>query len=347
MVKFFASRKGIFLTFIAVLMVTLLLLYASTQYEVSYKDTVPTETLRITGLNNFISDFEETYLERALFASSHRALAALINATPDGASGSNVQDIHKEFEAAVINATINDGTILLPSMENHTLSIWIQRLSNFSRDNLRVDLFFNITDVNISQDESTGPWLLNVSINLDYRANSSDTTWERTNVTIRTTFDIFGFEDPYLKFKTDNQINRTIQRFNFTGENYLPENVTDLITSKNFIYDKRAPSFLGRFQTFNDPDSRSSCCGIFSLVSSIQEPPATLSYTDSDRTYADFTYLDDFCFSNQLYTVNDVSGAMGIGSFYLDEYFVDKVFGLAPDATQEANSPDEGDTCGS
>ncbi|GEM_PF-5808077 len=337
------SRKGIFFTFIAVLMVTVLLLFASTQYEVSYRDTVPTESLRITGINNFITDFEKSYLERALFASSHRALAAIINATPNGAGGSRVTDINAAFMEAMLNATINDGTIVLPLMTNDTLPVWIERLSNASRKVLRVDLTFSIVSVNITQDEITGPWLVNVSLSLDYRVNTTDTAWERRNVTVITSFDIFGFDDPYLKFKTDSRLNRSILRFNFTGTNYLPENLSDLINSTNFIYEPRAPSFLGRFTPFTDPDSRSSCCGIFSLVAGQH---AAGLFSSNDRTYADFTYLDSFCFDQKVFHVNGVSGSSGIGEFYLDGYFVDKVFSLPPNETMQVNDPEHGDACG-
>lgn len=342
MVSVLTSRKGIFLTFIAVLMVTLLLLYASVQYEVSYKDTVPTETLRITGINNFITDFEESYLERALFASSHRALVAIINLTPTGGGASRITDINKEFKEAMLNATIGAGVTPVGYMQNDTLPVWIERLSNFSKNTLRADVRFNVTEVTITQDAITGPWLVNVSLTLNYVVNASDTRWERENISIFTSFDIFSFEDPYLKFKTDNRINRTIYRFNYTGANYLPENLSTLITSANFIYDRRAPSFLGRFRPFTDPDSRSDCCGIFSLVAGAHDSV----FASNDRSYADFTYLDNFCFDDEVYSVNDLTLTEGIGEFYLDGYFVDKVFSLPPNETEQINSPEEGDVCG-
>ncbi len=338
------AKKGIFLTFIAVLIVTLLLLYASMKYEVSYKDTVPTDILRITGIDNFITDFEEVYLQRALFAAGHRALDAVINATPDeGKRGdTRVDDIQGAFKEAMLNASINHGAVFLPSMVNNTLPLWLNRLSGFAQQTLHLNVTYTILDVNITQDETTGPWLVNVTMVLDYAINATGITWERKNLTIITAFDIFGFEDPYLRYKTDNQVRRPINRFNITGKNYNAENLTSLIVSATFIHEKKAPKFLDRFGRVK-PDSGSGCCGIFSLVSSSQATGVFLP--SSDKNYADFTYLENFCFDKDLFSIKGVSAMVDVGSFYLDGYFIDKVFGFPANESDQVNDPEK-DPCG-
>jgi len=240
--RFFLSKKGIFLTFIAVLLVSLLLLYASTQYEVSYRETVPTETLRVSGLNNFVSDFEGAYLERALFASSHRELISLIRIAPDGSGSSRIVDINQAFTEAILNGTLTMGNsnIILPEMVNNTLPNWLDNLNNFTQRSLRSGMKYSIRSITITQDDTTGPWFVNVSMSLDYvlGEGSGPAQWTRNNVTIFVSFDILGFEDPYLKFQTDNRLNNTISRFNGTEGSYSPENLTALILSRQFIHDR-------------------------------------------------------------------------------------------------------------
>lgn len=291
--RIFRNRKAVFFTLIAILIVTMFVLYFRMQIDIPVKQRTVVAESRISTMNDFVDTFENVYAKRALYAMSHRALGAITkyithkNAERTDGTKFFVQNISQAFSTAVNESRILDpeigfGTLVpLDGMiigrdadENPvyaSINSAFQNLSDAARRELGMDLDVNVTNLYLEQDYDTGPWRVRAVMELKYRVNSSGiATWEReltkdNGNPVIVEFDVAGFIDPYIAAMTNGTLNRSINISTLT-----PRQIDDvdtlrfMIQAGNYTFENySAPSFLFRFEGNTSP---SYCCGIESFI---------------------------------------------------------------------------------
>jgi len=290
------SKKAMFFSLIAILIVTMFVIYFRIQLDTPIKAKIPVTQTRVNSMNDFVSTFENVIAERALFAISHRALGAITNyiteKNNDRLPGDDtkffVQNISLAFMTAVNESKIFDHEIgsfgsleYLPGMIEGkdvndddvyaNINNTFQRLAKVARKELGIDLEVNVTNLYIEQDYNTGPWRVRAVMELKYRVNTTGiASWERELSTdkgnpIMIEFDIINFIDPYIAGMTNGVLNRSISISKFTPRQINSrQNFEELVDSGNYSFENfTAPSFLFRFEGNTSP---SYCCGIESFV---------------------------------------------------------------------------------
>ena len=74
----FKGRKGIFFTFLAILVFSILFMSFSSQSYIALKERTPVIESRVRMANNYIENLDSVYLERSLYIASYRAVYSLI-----------------------------------------------------------------------------------------------------------------------------------------------------------------------------------------------------------------------------------------------------------------------------
>jgi len=338
------NKKAVFFTFIAILLVSIMMIFTLMQHDVSYRDQVPSTILRVSSINKFVNDFEQVYLERAMFAITHKAINGMIivtNTTP-----SPVKDFDRDFKEAMLNGTIQKGNITLDILKNATLTYWIDELSNISRDVLKTQMDYNIDDIKIEQNNETGPWQIEVTLFINYNLTSHDDAvrFNRTNTVISMNISIFDFEDPYIRMMTDAEMNHTINKFNYTGYSYDAAHLIKMINESAYIDDGKGIAFIERFGSHaSSTNALRECCGIISLIKTDNLPMGWIP--KNNMGYVDYQYMEDECQGDDLFYIYNVSNKADYKDFHLDTYYHDKVFAIDPNASVQDH--DVTNPCGS
>lgn len=315
------NRKGMFFTLISILIITMFVVYFRMQADIPLKSRVSVAESRITSMNDFVRSFEEVYVPRALYATSHRALGAITryitwknNNRGDGDDTKYfVPDISEAFRTAVNESFIydheEDDDIVLPEMMDKNIIYWLNKLSDVAREEMNMELDVNVTDLYIEQDYETGAWRVRVVLEMNYLVETEGiASWRREkkgDEAIIVEFGIAGFIDPYIAAMTNGTLNRSINRNKLatdqinTQEDFISLLSEGNYTSENYV----APSFLMRFEGDTTP---SLCCGIESFVypgivyinyDVNGDPyPDVLDEDDYGNSYLDFQFWRGRCY---------------------------------------------------
>lgn len=306
-------KKAIFFTLSAIMIVSLFMLYYSTTGSLSIKEKSEMQESRVETVNAFAQNFEEVYLPRALYATTHTALYSITDYISLRSSQLPYTPVYTNlsmnFPQVMINGTLCDlsidlacqNNVTLPGMKgppDNTLTYWLSELTKVSKDEMNIYSNFNITNLIINQ---TKPWAVNVTARIEYNVSSPGVVdIIRKNIAISTELSIEGFIDPLIAAETHGSVARKINRsaINLSKEQDRgTEAVKTIIAGKTYIFqNKTAPSFLMRFEkNLNASD----CCGIESLITEdimdtdgdeIPNP----SFEKGHKSYTDFQFwMDD------------------------------------------------------
>ena len=302
MIKGF-GKQGIFFTLIAITIVTLFLLFASMQREISIKETADIARSRIVSTNNFANSLEEEYIPRLLSATGQKALDGIIRQMiSDNLFRKNISE---DMKGAIMNGTILDLTADQPSAEEleggapaitvsvmseeETIMRWLDKLTAITLEELNLESEYHINSVILDQ---TTPWTAQVTANMNYSINSTGVVAiKRENIDIAANFSILGFIDPYIAISTynskavedgiieedearGNRITRKIMRAsepavirnNELVIEWKADTLKEMIKNGSYRAETlSAPSFVMRLE---NNTNRSECCGIESFVQS-------------------------------------------------------------------------------
>ncbi|MBI2657337.1 hypothetical protein HYX08_01435 [Candidatus Woesearchaeota archaeon] len=293
-------RKGIFFTFIAIIIMAAFILVFTPQADISIqKDTLAAKT-RITTIDNYVSDLENSYFENVLRATSYKAILSLIfymNST-----GSYIADLDSAFSEVILTGNINgvpiDSITGKQIMGNSTLNDWNARMIAAAKDTLNVNTTINVLSVSVSQSR---PWNIDSRIEVNFTVKSNVAEWSKKSAII-SSISIGGLYDPYYLVNTNkaytNQIKRSTVEFNQWNIGKVREHV------RNGTYvhfeGSDAPSFLMRL---TNNMSASACCGIESYVN-----PNMVGPPDQIDSYADYHLWSNKFANNctQLYNITGI-----------------------------------------
>ncbi|MBN2111628.1 hypothetical protein JW707_00865 [Candidatus Woesearchaeota archaeon] len=236
------GKKGIFFTFVAVLLLATLALSFSVfaRYDLSRKALV-TET-RVSTMNSFMKDIDKD-ISRGVFISSHRSILSMVEHI--SSEGEFLADAEETFAEVFINGTINGNPQAL--MEETTFTDWIEKMKALGSE-INLELDFGITSVLINQSD---PW--NVDINLDvglYAADISEIAEWNVTKSLLVKLPVEGFEDPVYAVKTGGKLLNKINKTPYTD--FVAGNDTTNLQAHTensyYLAWSTAPSFLMRLE---------------------------------------------------------------------------------------------------
>ncbi|MCX6707377.1 MAG: hypothetical protein NT001_04535 [Candidatus Woesearchaeota archaeon] len=298
------GKKAIFFTLSAILIVSLFMLYYSTTGSLSIKDESEMQESRVATVNSFAQNFEEVYLPRALYATTHRSLYSITKYIIDNSGTTPVYiNLTMNFPQVMVRGTLCDVSKtplcdgdnetlsgMKSASSDNTITFWLAELTRVSKEEMNIHSNFNITKLTINQ---TKPWAVNVTAYIEYNISSPDVVdIIRKNVAVSTEISIEGFIDPLIAAETNGRISRKINRsvIDLDSE-HGAQVIKKIFAGKTYIFqNKTAPSFLMRFEkNLNASD----CCGIESLITEdilqvqgVQMPSIEAGY----KSYTDFQF---------------------------------------------------------
>jgi hypothetical protein len=296
-------KKAFFLTFIAIMVVSLFVVVFATNLNVSTPETSQSSWARIDSIDRYTKDIRYLYLKRALTASSDLAIESM----SDYMFTRHVpmQDVEANFTELVMYGTLSG--VPQPKMVNMTLLNWSRRISNLSRTHLGIDT--NITPRYIIIDQ-TMPWAINVQAGFSVVINRSEVFY-RFDTHTDINLSVIDRWDPLHLVHGYNRSIRITNITNWTNES-LPIHLNH---SWYRHIEATGSSFLMRLE---NRSGESPCCGIESLLND--------SYTLYNRSYRDYQYWNgtvDMCtigVPNVLFNITKVIVLPGFGDFRLGRY---------------------------
>jgi len=304
------GKKGIFLTFISIVIIAAVIIIF-TPSDINLKKDISVVETRVSKVDEYVFDLENVYLENTLKAIGRRTIIALIKYME---TQGFLTDFQAAFSEVLLDGKINgvDIDTYYPEtiMTGKTYRDYLYAndaisIKKAAEKTLNVQTEFDlitVSDIKVSQ---ISPWFVDVEadINITISTVEGTASWAR-NVTIKTSIAIENFDDPYYLVKTGgsykNVINKSGTKFDEWGVN----KVKDFIRDGNYTHfeNSQAPSFIDRF---TDNIAPSSCCGIESLVN-----PNNPAAPNEDKSYVDYIYWNtaSICPSSNLYTVSGISG---------------------------------------
>lgn len=272
------------------------------QTGTSFDKDIPGLKTRVTQINNFIINFENSYLERILQSTTYRTLTSLTMYMDQ--RNVFLTDLQGDFKEVILFGTIEGGTkidSITPEniMDNNTLLNWTRRIEDIAKDTLNVDMNITVTDVSINQ---TKPWLVDVTLNLDYEISSETAAWKRNNVQINTQLETNNFYDPWYYVNSNGIYKKKVIKTDIRLDEWNASTLKQLIRNETYFrwQGTNASSFLMRFTNTFSP---SACCGIESVVNPNKAVDITESYVDYH--FWNETYKDQ---CNKLYNITEVWG---------------------------------------
>jgi len=178
------NKKGIFFTFMSILLVTALMLAFSSDVYITSKNRLPVVKSRIKTADNYLWSIEGAYLKNALYVSSYSAMESLtsyINQTTGLLM--NEAELNIKFKEAVLNGTIDGSS--LGNMQGNTFIYRLEEMEEISQNTLHIATNFNKDyeniDIILFQDETTVPWQVAVNLTLDFSVNAEIALWNKTD----------------------------------------------------------------------------------------------------------------------------------------------------------------------
>lgn len=291
------NKKGIFFTFIAIIMMAVFILVFIPQADISLQKDTQSIRTRINSIDNYVDDLEDNYFEAVLRATTYKTILSLIfymNST-----GSYLPSLNAAFYEVMVNGTINkipiDSITGKKIMENNTLTDWANRIIGTAQDTLNVNTTIKVNAVSVFQ---TKPWNIDSMLDVNITVKSSVAEWEKDSI-VSTTIGIEGFHDPYYLVNTNGIYTNQIKKSTLDFNQWNLSQVREHLRNGTYVYwnNADAPSFLMRF---TNTITNSSCCGIESSVN-----PNKITPSDQIESYVDYLFWSHKFSGNctQLYNI--------------------------------------------
>ncbi|MBS3158580.1 hypothetical protein J4206_04800 [Candidatus Woesearchaeota archaeon] len=319
MKKLFQAKKAMFFTLIAILIVGLLVLTFSTKIDIKIKGHLPVLERRITAVNTFVHDIENTYLERMLRISILSAFNALRKEQGTFRDFLTRDEFEAVFAELAINGTLDVDGEKKKILEDYNLNSMLKELARISKDELHVKSIFEPLSLNVFQNNETGPWNIGINFTINYFVDGDLAAWNRSS-NIITQFSIIGLEDPLYHYSSNQDLLEDVHKNIITADNFNDnwtiENFALHVKGQTYRYDPKAPSYLLRL--INDYNA-SSCCGIESMINLNN----MVAEDNKNATFVDYCYWSDICigedYGNYIWTIEgDKFGKQNI-TYYGEE----------------------------
>jgi len=302
-------KRGIFLTFISIVIIAAIIIIF-TPSNINLEKDIPVIKTRVSNVNEYVVDLENVYLERTLQATGRKTLIGLISWVRDNGFFPDSAEFESAFSETLLTGEYNGNPI--DGMVGNTYNDWLNSIKTTADSTFNVVTSFTVNNINVQQ---ISPWFVDVEADITLSVTSETASWNK-NVIIKTEIPIENFNDPYYLFNTEGSYVNKIRQSGTKFDEWGVEKVNNFIIDGNYTHfeNSQAPSFIDRFTNNIAP---SSCCGIESLVN--QNNPAI---TDKDVSYVDYLYWSTTpaCPSSTLYTITGITGYFKIDFDHLVLY---------------------------
>jgi hypothetical protein len=280
------NKKGIFFTFIAIIIMGLFILLYLPKTNISIDNDKSALETRIIALNDYVNELEDIYFEVVLRATTEKALISLIQYINQ--TQLYLPDLQAAFTEVMIYGTIGgtkiDSITGLGLMNNNTITNWTSYVANAAEQAYNVNTTIKINKITLNQ---SNPWKVDTSVNLEIHVLSKEASWNIEDLNLSTSISIEGMHDPYYLINTNGDYGKLIKASGIRYDDWNASKLRWHIRNETYIHweDSKAPSFLMRFT--NDMGN-SSCCGIESAID-----PNKLESSqekDQERGYIDYQF---------------------------------------------------------
>ncbi len=279
-------KKGIFFTFIAILLSAIIILSFVIHTEYRLRNRMFVIETRIETVNDFVKDVE-TDLERGLYIASFRALLALEQYITE--NGIFLDDLPSDFREALLYGTVNNTPVDI--MQGASFTDWTERIKT-EAEKIGIVIDFSVGNISIYHSSA---WIVSAGVDLSLGVSDVKETgsWERDKHIV-TNIEIYGFEDPLYTINSYGRVINTIRKTPVTD--YIDDtDTTNLRFHSNGSYyttSTAAPSFLMRLEG----NLSSSGYGIESLVNLVEFTQQSIP--TSERSVVDYIYFGTITTTN-------------------------------------------------
>ena len=314
------SKKGVFFTFMALVIISVLILIFSSDDYITSKNKIPVIKSRVQTADSYLRSLETSYLKASLYTSSYNALNSINLYINQTGSLDNESVLNATFKEVMLNGSINGKNLTeygINLMEENTFIYRIEDIKETSQNVLHITTSFDKSGINtaIFQSNDTGPWQIGVNLTMNFSVDADVAVWNKTK-TFSVIISILGFDDPLYLANTNyfHPIKETPfneSEWNFNALEYH-------IANQTYKKDKKAPSFLMRFY---NGTSKSLCCGIESMINE------TLCNSVTDKSYVDYCFWSNECNPGTDYggNLHNITGITTLTyPFKLDEYHIEQ-----------------------
>ncbi len=293
----YRRKKGIFFTFIAIILISVFAFVFTPQADISLQKDKQAIRTRILSIDNYALDLENRYFEAVLRAVTYKATLSLIDYI--NSTGSYVANTGSAFSGVMLDGKINsmpiDDITGKKIMENNTLTNWSSRLAEAAKDTLNVDTAIAIINVSVFQSD---PWSIESRLEINYTIKSNVAEWKKSSV-ITASIPIEGLPDPYYLANTNGAYTNEIKKSTVDFKRWNITKTREHLRNGTYVHweGSSAPDFLMRL---TNTISNSSCCGIESLAN-----PNKLGQPDQMESYSDYHFWSHKFANNctQLYNI--------------------------------------------
>ncbi len=316
----YAGKKGLFYTFISLLLLSVVIIMFFSSAEYTYFESKQPVVSRAESMNNFVEDFRRDG-RRAVYISGFRALIAMEEHIVE--EGTFFSSPRTAFKEAFMNGSIGGENYSV--LENSTFKDYIGKV-DYLADDVGIRLDASVTDVELVQKT---PWLLEAEVATDvFLDDKRGVASYNYTETFSSEISVLGFRDPLYSVYTDGKVlSSGIKRTpitNFVNDTNNANDTTNLEVHLNNSFYKAsssAPSFLMRLSGNLSSDEN----GIESMVD-LEELSAQGLQTYNDRSVIDYLYFDD----NATYTLCSVSDTSLPSYFNIDQAHLEP-YEISPD----------------
>ena len=187
------SKRGIFFTLIALLMVTIFFVAFTPKSGVTLNDKIPVVETRVSIANDYVELVKTSYLPSALRSSSYNALAAISEYQKYSVDRFNdLDELNVQFEEVMLNGSMECGVGVhldietcicnedpacldsetLDFMRGRNLTKMLRDVVNLSVSSLQIWSNFSYGGYNVAlyQDNDTGPFQVGVNATINFSA---------------------------------------------------------------------------------------------------------------------------------------------------------------------------------
>ncbi|PIN88851.1 hypothetical protein COU60_05515 [Candidatus Pacearchaeota archaeon CG10_big_fil_rev_8_21_14_0_10_34_76] len=272
------NKKGIFFTFVVIVILTLFILTYTFYSDVKDRKSIQK---RITTMNDFVFSVEKD-IPRQLYISGFRTIFLIQKDIIE--NGNYVQDLNQTFDNAFFNGELNGQ--IQEIMLGATFSDIEDNLKQ-KADKLNLNISLSNPEISVFQ---TDPWNIEFHLISNFYVvdQGNLASWNKTQDFVGI-ISIESFEDPLYTLNTNNlvvnKIKKTPHSVFVTGQNV--SNLLNHTLESYYISSSLSPSFLDKLQG----ESTANEHGIESLVN-LQELAAQ-GMQMKDKSVVDYIYFSD------------------------------------------------------
>ncbi len=242
--RFWKSRRSIFFTGIAILLVGLLLYSITASFEFEKRKVNLATRTRMLTMNSFIKDVNKD-MERAAYIASVRSIISMGDYVANNAE--YLDSFNDAFQGYFLNGSYHGNVSAL--MTNSTFPYWVGKIQE-QGESFGLVMAINTTAIETYQDS---PW--EVKVKIAYRIDLEDqkgiASWHN-NYSLITAVSIEGMDEPFSLINTAGKGVYQITMKNVSSfvnkSNNDTANLLYFIDQKQFVATNLSPNFIMRMQ---------------------------------------------------------------------------------------------------